>query len=79
MLGMDGLTEEQRAFVAPLIREPERRRDRKECPPKDARYVLDGILWVLRTGSRWQDSPAVAIDPTRPVIDASGSGAVTAR
>ena len=26
-------------------------------PPNDRRMVLDGILWVLRTGSPWRDLP----------------------
>lgn len=27
-------------------------------PRRDARMVLDGILWVLRTGSPWRDVPS---------------------
>lgn len=27
-------------------------------PPRDRRQVLDGILWILRTGSPWRDLPA---------------------
>src|SRR5689334_735721 len=26
-------------------------------PPRDPRTVLDGILWVLRTGAPWRDLP----------------------
>lgn len=26
-------------------------------PPRDRREVLDGILWILRTGSPWRDLP----------------------
>src|SRR5262245_62584876 len=26
-------------------------------PPADARAVLEGILWVLRTGAPWSDMP----------------------
>lgn len=26
-------------------------------PPRDPRQVLNGILWVLRTGSAWRDLP----------------------
>jgi transposase len=27
-------------------------------PPTPARKVLDGVLWVLKTGARWKDLPA---------------------
>ena len=26
-------------------------------PPRDRREVIDGILWILRTGSPWRDLP----------------------
>ncbi len=26
-------------------------------PPRDRRSIVDGILWVLRTGSPWRDLP----------------------
>jgi len=26
-------------------------------PPRDRRQVLDGILWILNTGSPWRDLP----------------------
>lgn len=26
-------------------------------PPRDRREVVDGILWILRTGSPWRDLP----------------------
>ena len=26
-------------------------------PPRDRRQVVDGILWILRTGSPWRDLP----------------------
>lgn len=26
-------------------------------PPRDRRVVVDGILWILRTGSAWRDLP----------------------
>jgi transposase len=27
------------------------------CPREDDRECLEGILWLLRTGARWQDIP----------------------
>ena len=26
-------------------------------PPRDRRVIVDGILWILRTGSPWRDLP----------------------
>jgi transposase len=26
-------------------------------PPRDPREIVDGILWILRTGSPWRDLP----------------------
>src|SRR5579859_3819303 len=40
-----------------LIPEPPRRRDGKGRPWKDRRTVLNGVLWVLRTGAPWCDLP----------------------
>jgi transposase len=51
------LTEEQWAFVAPLISKPRRRKDGRGRPWRDPRDVLDGVLWVLRTGAPWKDLP----------------------
>jgi transposase len=51
------LTDEQWAVLEPLILEPPRRFDRRGRPWRDTREVLDGVLWVLRTGARWRDLP----------------------
>ena len=51
------LTEEQWDFVAPLIPKPRRRPDGRGRPWRDPRDVLDGVLWVLRTGAPWKDLP----------------------
>ena len=40
-----------------LIPEPRRRTDGRGRPWKDRRSVLNGILWVLRTGAPWADLP----------------------
>lgn len=52
-----GLTEEQWAFVAPLIHEPKLRKDGRGRPRVPPRDVLDGIVWMLCSGARWQDLP----------------------
>ena len=51
------LTEEQWTILRPLIPEPKAREGQKGRPPVPARAVLDGILWILRTGAPWADMP----------------------
>ena len=51
------LTEEQWKFVEPLIPKPKVRTDGRGRPWRDPRDVLDGTLWVLRTGAPWKDLP----------------------
>jgi transposase len=51
------LTDAQRAILDTLIPEPTPRRDGRGRPWKDRRAVLNGILWVLRTGAPWADVP----------------------
>jgi transposase len=50
------LTDEQWERIAPHL--PEHVRSVKGGrPPADDRECLEGILWLLRTGSRWRDIP----------------------
>lgn len=52
------LTDEQWAVLFPLIPPPKRRADGRGRPIEhDDRAVMDGILWVLRTGAPWADLP----------------------
>ena len=51
------LKDEQWRILEPLIPEPPRRADGRGRPWRDDREVLNGILWVLRTGAPWQDVP----------------------
>ena len=51
------LTDEQWAIIGPLIPEPPRRKDGRGRPWRDTREVLNGVLWILRSGARWQDLP----------------------
>ena len=49
------LTDDQWTLIGPLIKEPERRADGKGRPRIAPRPIMDGILWVLRTGAPWAD------------------------
>ena len=53
------LTDEQWAVIRPFIPDPEvlRTGEKGGRPWRDPRDVLNGILWVLRTGAPWADLP----------------------
>jgi transposase len=51
------LTDEQWALVGPFLPTLSRRPDRRGRPWREHRPVLNGILWVLRTGAPWADLP----------------------
>ena len=51
------LTDAQWSFIEPLIPSPPHRPDRRGRPWRDPRDVLNGILWILRTGAPWKDLP----------------------
>ena len=53
--GMD-LTDVQWAVLEPTFR-PRRRPDGRGRPWTDPRAVMNGVLWVLRTGAPWHDLP----------------------
>jgi transposase len=51
------LTDEQWAVLNPLIGAMPRRGDGRGRPWRSSREVLNGILWILRTGAQWADLP----------------------
>jgi transposase len=51
------LTDEQWKTLDLLIPKPETRSDGRGRPWKSHRSVINGILWVLRTGAPWADLP----------------------
>ena len=53
------LTDEQWSHVRPVIPGPEKTgtSEKGGRPWRDPRDVLNGILWVLRTGAPWADLP----------------------
>ena len=50
------MTDDEWAIVAPFLTTPSSQGGR---PPADHRRVLDGVLWITRTGAPWRDLPAV--------------------
>lgn len=51
------LTEKQWRFLEHLIPKPRIRKDGKGRPWINNRDILEGILWILKTGARWCDLP----------------------
>jgi transposase len=47
------LTDEQWNLISDLFPEPAK----MGRPPSDRRMIMDGVLWILRTGSGWRDMP----------------------
>lgn len=47
------LTDEQWNLIADVFGEPAR----TGRPPRDRRQIMDGILWIMRTGVPWRDLP----------------------
>jgi transposase len=54
------LSDAQWKLIAPHLPPPKR----MGRPRADDRRTLEGILWVLRTGARWQDVPREYGSPT---------------
>lgn len=52
------LTNAQWAFIEPLLPKLPKRADGRGRPWRDSRAVLNGILWVLRTGAQWAELPS---------------------
>jgi transposase len=51
------LTDEPWEVVGPLIGPMPRRSDGRGRPGQDSQAVLNGSLWILRTGAQWADLP----------------------
>jgi len=57
MARREELSDEQWAIIEPLLGEMPRRSDGRGRPWRDHREVINGILWILRTGAPWADLP----------------------
>lgn len=51
------LTDKQWEIICTILPEDPVRPDRRGRPWSDRRTVLNGILWILRTGAQWADLP----------------------
>ena len=51
------ITDKQWNRIEPIILASMRKKDSRGRKPRDPREVLNGILWVLRTGAPWKDLP----------------------
>ena len=56
MARREELTDEQWALIALLFEKADEIQTRGR-PARSAREVLNGVLWILRSGARWQDLP----------------------
>ena len=48
------LCDESWSTVEPFF---DRKKKSRGRPPKDRRLILEGVIWMLRTGSPWRDLP----------------------
>jgi transposase len=51
------LSEEQWRVIGNILPQDAVRTDRRGRPWSDRRQVLNGVLWILRTGAPWKDLP----------------------
>jgi transposase len=57
MARREELSDEQWAVIETLLGEMPRRIDGRGRPWRNNREVMNGILWILRTGAPWADLP----------------------
>ncbi len=50
------ISDEQWEIIAPYLKI--KRNDPRGRPSKDSRQMLNGSLWILKTGAPWRDLPA---------------------
>ena len=51
------LTDEQWSLIEPLLAELPKRDDGRGRPWRENRKIMNGILWIQRSGARWKDLP----------------------
>lgn len=64
-----GLTDGQWEVIADIFPAPAK----TGRPPTDRRKVVNGILWILRTGSPWRDLPESEFGPWETIYGLFGT------
>jgi len=59
------LSDDHFAIIGPLLST----NDRPGRPRKSHRSVIDGVLWILRTGAPWRDLPRPTYGPWQTVYE----------
>lgn len=54
---MQKLVDEQWSLLAPLLEKTSVKTTNRGRPRRPDREVLDGVLWVLKTGAQWNELP----------------------
>jgi transposase len=67
------LTDEQWNVLEPLIGNMPRRPDGRRRSWRSSRKILNGILWILRTGAQWADLPERYLPHPSPATSASST------
>jgi len=57
------LTDAEWELIAPHLPEPKSGRGKPGRPPRSNRQMLNGMLWLLRTGAPWRDLPRWRFGP----------------
>lgn len=65
--GRHELSEEEWLLIAPFLPDPKSGPGKPGRPPRPNRQVLNGMLWLLRTGAPWRDLPRSRFGPWQTV------------
>jgi transposase len=51
------ITDEQWEIISPMLPHSKSAPGKRGRPAQDKRKVMNGIIWICRTGAQWQDLP----------------------